>query len=490
LAPEPRAGDLSSCDVAVVGGGAAGLHVALEVAEAGGRVTVVSRTPLTGSASFRAQGGLAAAIAPGDTIAKHEEDTIAAGRGLCDPEVVRVLVTEAPAAVEALIARGVEFDLDPGGELSLGLEGGHSERRIVHAGGAETGRAITSRLAQLVAEHPGIEVLEGASAQALWTADGACVGVVTDRGPLRATATVLATGGGAALWKRTTNPRGAIGAGSVLASAAGAELADLELCQFHPTALALPGSELDGWLITEAVRGEGALILDASGERFTDELAPRDAVSAAILDRMESDGAPHVQLDLRPIPLDHFPTIVRTLASAGLDPAAGPVPVAPASHYLIGGVRTDIDCRSSVPGLLAVGEAACTGLHGANRLASNSLSECFVFGSRAARAALEPGAADASPALPDPGGWRFTGPTSATRAAVWELAGPARDAARLTRLTEDDYPLARMIAASALAREESRGVHRRSDFPLTQAELDLHHVVVEPDGSTRLERWG
>lgn len=489
LQPEPTTAGPSPCDVAVVGGGAAGLHVALKAAEAGGHVTVVSRTPLTGSASFRAQGGLAAAIAPGDSIAKHAEDTYKAGRGLCRTEAVEVLVAEAPAAVEELIERGVEFDLDPDGSLSLGLEGGHSERRIVHAGGAETGRAITSRLAQLVAEHPGIEVLEGASAQALWTADGTCVGVVTDRGPLRAGATVLATGGGAALWRRTTNPRGAIGAGSVLASAAGADLADLELCQFHPTALALPGHELDGWLITEAVRGEGALLYDASGERFTDELAPRDAVSAAILDRMAADGSPFVSLDLRPIPLDHFPTITRTLGEAGFDPAAGPIPVAPASHYLIGGVLTDVRCRSSVPGLLAVGEAACTGLHGANRLASNSLSECFVFGSRAATAALEEPGAVADPAPPDADGWRFTGPTSATRDAVWDLAGPLRNAGSLRTLEEDPYPLARMIAASALTREESRGVHRRSDHPETHADLEHHHVVVSADGSASFKRW-
>ena len=489
LAADPTSGRPPACDIAVVGGGAAGLHVALEAADAGGRVTVVSRTPLTGSASFRAQGGLAAAIGPGDTVDKHAADTLEAGRGLCEPAVVEVLVREAPAAVENLMKRGVEFDLEPDGELALGLEGGHSERRIVHAGGAETGRAITSRLAELVAAHPGIDVLEGASAQALWTSGGTCVGVITDRGPLRAGGTVLATGGGAALWRRTTNPRGAIGAGSVLAAAAGAELADLELCQFHPTALALPGSDLDGWLITEAVRGEGALLLDAAGERFTDELSPRDAVAAAILDRMAADGAPFVSLDLRPVPLERFPTITRTLASVGLGPAAGPVPVAPASHYLIGGVRTDLHCRSSVPGLLAVGEAACTGLHGANRLASNSLSECFVFGSRAAVAALEGDTGGQDPFPPGEDGWRFTGPTTATREAVWELAGPLRDAATLRRLLEDPYPLARLIATSALKREESRGVHRRSDFPATETSLDLHHVVIDGTGEPRLERW-
>ena len=480
-------GSNGTADVAVVGGGAAGLHVALEAAEAGGSVVVISRKPLTETASFRAQGGLAAAIAPDDSPARHAEDTLNAGRGLCFPAAVEVLVEESPAAVEALMRRGVEFDLDTGGELALGLEGGHSARRIVHAGGAETGRALTSRLAELVAGHERIEVLEDASALALWSEGRRCHGVLTDRGPIGALATVLATGGGAALWERSTNPRGAIGAGTILAHGAGAELADLELCQFHPTALALPGQRHDGWLITEAVRGEGALLLDADGRRFTDELAPRDQVTAAIIDRMAADGTAAVSLDLRPVPLDRFPTITRTLGSLGIDPGREPVPVAPAAHYLIGGVRTDLDGRTTLPGLLAVGEAACTGLHGANRLASNSLSECFVFGSRAAGAALA-GGDDPSPPDPDPQP-TFPAPTDATRRAVWELAGPVRDPARLARLGEDPYPLARMIAAAALVRTESRGVHRRSDRPLVDPDLDLRHSVVAADGTLRLERW-
>ncbi len=480
-------GPNGTADVAVVGGGAAGLHVALEAAEAGGSVVVISRKPLTETASFRAQGGLAAAIAPDDSPARHAEDTLNAGRGLCFPAAVEVLVEESPAAVEALMRRGVEFDLDTGGELALGLEGGHSARRIVHAGGAETGRALTSRLAELVAGHERIEVLEDASALALWSEGRRCHGVLTDRGPIGALATVLATGGGAALWERSTNPRGAIGAGTILAHGAGAELADLELCQFHPTALALPGQRHDGWLITEAVRGEGALLLDADGRRFTDELAPRDQVTAAIIDRMAADGTAAVSLDLRPVPLDRFPTITRTLGSLGIDPGREPVPVAPAAHYLIGGVRTDLDGRTTLPGLLAVGEAACTGLHGANRLASNSLSECFVFGSRAAGAALA-GGDDPSPPDPDPQP-TFPAPTDATRRAVWELAGPVRDPARLARLGEDPYPLARMIAAAALVRTESRGVHRRSDRPLVDPDLDLRHSVVAADGTLRLERW-
>jgi L-aspartate oxidase len=382
----------------------------------------------------------------------------------------------------------VDFDLNADGELSLGLEGGHSARRIVHAGGAETGRALTSRLSELTERHERIEVFEGASALALWSDGDRCHGVLTDGGPVPAAATILATGGGAALWERTTNPRGAIGAGAILAHAAGADLADLELCQFHPTAVSLPGEPLDGWLITEAVRGEGALLLGADGERFTDELAPRDQVTAAILDRMAADGTTSVALDLRPVSMERFPTIARTLQALGIDPGADPVPVAPAAHYLIGGVHTDLDGRSSLPGLLAVGEAACTGLHGANRLASNSLSECFVFGTRAAAAALSGPGVHPSPPPPAPD-TAFPAPAEETRTAVWELAGPLRDPESLERLLGDPYPLARLIAASALARPESRGVHRRTDRPLVDPSLDLRHTVVGSDEEVRIDRW-
>jgi L-aspartate oxidase len=471
----------------VIGGGAAGLHVCLEAAHHGAHVVLISRKPLVESASFRAQGGLAAAIAPDDSPARHAADTYDAGRGLSEPGAVSALVAAAPAAVEQLVERGVNFDRDPDGQLALGLEGGHSARRIVHAGGAETGRELTSRLASLVAADERITVLEGASALSLWADGASCWGVVTDRGRTRAGATVLATGGGAALWERTTNPWGAIGAGAVLAQAAGADLADLELCQFHPTAVALDGSELDGWLITEAVRGEGAVLLDAAGRRFTDELAPRDQVSAAILDRMAVDGGGSVALDLSGVDLDRFGAIVTRLRAAGIDPYREPVPVAPAAHYLIGGVRTDLEGRTSVERLFAVGECACTGLHGANRLASNSLSECFVFGTRAARSAASPGP-ELGPA-PDPGPWRFAPPTAATRRAVWDLAGPIRAAPGLERLAADPYPLARAIAVSALAREESRGAHRRSDRPERDARLDGVHVIAGADGVTRLERW-
>ena len=473
-------------DVAVVGGGAAGLWTALRATEHGGRVCLVSRTPLSQSASFWAQGGLAAALEPGDSPASHAADTIAAGRGLCRTAAVRVLAEESPAVVRDLIARGLTFDLDHEGRLALGLEGGHAYRRIVHAGGSQTGHEITGKLAAMVAAAERIEVLEQTSALALWSDGERCHGVLTDNGPIAAAATVLSTGGAAALWRRTTNPRGAIGAGPVLAHAAGADLADLEFCQFHPTALALPGSRFDGTLITEAIRGEGALLLDAGGERFTDELAPRDAVTAAILDRMREEGSATVALDLREIDPARFPNIFASLAEAGLDPGAKPVPVAPAAHYTMGGVAVDLDGRSSLPGLYAVGECSCTGLHGANRLASNSLSECFVFGARAAAAAVAEGLATSRPPLPE---WRFGPPTETTRDAVWRLAGPLRDPAELTELCDDPYPLAAALAASALERSESRGGHLRRDLPEPNPRLDGVHLVVGADGSVRRERW-
>jgi L-aspartate oxidase len=475
-----------ACDVAVIGGGAAGLHVALEAAEAGAAVVLVARKPLAESSSFWAQGGLAAALAPDDSPERHAADTLAAGRGLCRTSAVEVLTREAPASVEQLMSRGVRFDTEPDGELALGLEGGHSARRIVHAGGSETGRAITSRLAELVAAEPNVAVLEGVSAVALWSDGERCCGVLTDGGPVIAAATVMTTGGGAALWSRTTNPRGAIGAGLVLASAAGADLADLELCQFHPTALALPGTRYDGSLITEAVRGEGAKLLDAAGRRFTDELAPRDQVTAAILDHMHAERSECVWLDLRGLDPERFPNVFKTCGEAGLEPTSQPVPVSPAAHYLIGGIASDLDGRTSLRGLLAVGECSCTGLHGANRLASNSLSECFVFGSRAARAALQAPAVAEPTAVPE---WRFAAPTDETRAAVWTNAGPERDPELLQGLLGDPYPLAAMIAASALDRPESRGAHRRIDHPLPDPALDGIHLVVASSGAITPDRW-
>jgi L-aspartate oxidase len=473
-------------DVAVVGGGAAGLWSALRAAELGARVCLISRTPLSESASFWAQGGLAAALEPDDSPDLHAADTIAAGRGLCRTSAVRALVEAAPAVVRDLIARGVVFDLDHEGRLALGLEGGHTHRRIVHSGGSQTGHEITSKLAAMVAAQARIEVIERTSAVALWSDGECCHGVVTNEGLVGAPATILATGGAAALWRRTTNPRGAIGAGPVLASLAGADLADLEFCQFHPTALAIPGTPHDGVLITEAIRGEGAKLLDADGERFTDELAPRDAVTAAILEKMRVAGTPSVDLDLREIDPARFPNVFASLAKAGLDPQSQPVPVAPAAHYTMGGIAVDIDGRSSLSGLYAVGECSCTGLHGANRLASNSLSECFVFGERAAKAAL---GEEAAAARPEPPEWRFDPPTEETRDAVWRYAGPMRNPDDLARLISNPYPLARAIGASALDRRESRGGHLRRDSPDLDHSLDGIHVVVHADGGVTEEDW-
>jgi L-aspartate oxidase len=472
-------------DVVVVGGGAAGLYSALTAADAGARVAMVSRKPLSESSSFWAQGGLAAAIGPDDSPEQHVEDTIAAGRGASRRSAAELLAREAPGVVWELQRRGIHFDLLPDESLSLALEGGHSRRRVVHAGGAATGRRITERLAQLAAQDDRIKVVEKTSAVALWSDGNRCHGVITDAGAMQAPATILATGGAAALWARTTNPWGAIGAGPVMANAAGADLADLEFCQFHPTALSAPGTEADGLLVTEAVRGEGAKLLGADGERFTDELAPRDAVTLAVLDQMKRDGTQHVLLDMRELSEARFPSVFAALRDAGYDPRREPIPVSPASHYVMGGIATDLEGRSSLPGLFAVGECACTGLHGANRLASNSLTECFVLGARAAKTASE----EADPgSAPDPPGWRFQPPTVATREAVWELAGPLRRAEELEQLLPNSYPLAWLIARFALGRQESRGSHRRLEFPELDPALDGRHQVCTGE-NLRWETW-
>ncbi len=479
--------DRTDADLAVVGAGAAGLYAALTGARTGAKVALVSATPLARTASYWAQGGLAAALAVDDSPDLHREDTEHAGRALVRASAAAVLCREAPRTVSALERLGVHFDADRHGNLALGLEGGHSRRRVVHAGGSATGRRVVRQLSAVVVETPGVTVIEGARAAKLWTRDGRCSGVVCEDGrAIHARAVILATGGSAALWQRTTNPPGSLGIGLLLAREAGAALADLELMQFHPTAvIGIKGRE--GFLITEAIRGEGATLLDQDGERFVEELAPRDEVARAIWSTMSATGAASVDLDMRAIDPALFPNVVGALREAGLDPTRELVPVAPAAHYGMGGIVADLDGATTVPGLYAVGESACTGLHGANRLASNSLSECFVFGARASFAALsepttEAGEPPAAPALELP--------SRETRAALWRHAGLVRDAEGLTTLAKDPHPLARLIARHALLRTETRGAHRRADFPETDPALDLHHSVTRGGADKpAFERW-
>jgi L-aspartate oxidase len=477
-----------SCDVAVVGAGGAGLFAALRAAGASASVVLVSATPLAQTASYWAQGGIAAAMSVEDSMQRHLADTEAAGRGLVRRGAAQVLVEEAPARVRDLERLGVRFDADRQGHLALGLEGGHSLRRVVHAGGSATGRRIVRQLSALAVDERRILVLEGARAASAWMRDGRCEGVVLDNGgAIRARATILATGGAAALWSRTTNPPGSLGIGMSLAHAAGAELADLEFLQFHPTAvIGVAGRE--GFLVTEAIRGEGATLHGPDGERFVEELAPRDEVARAIANLLAQTGATSVGLDMRHVDPTRFPNVVSSLQEAGVDPTTELIPVAPASHYMMGGIVSDLEGRSTVPGLYAIGETACTGLHGANRLASNSLSECFVWGARAAAAALEEPEPPAG-AGPPPEAAPLARPTRATQEALWRDAGIVRTRERLERLLDDPHPLARLIAAGALRREESRGAHQRADFPDLDPALDHLHAVIGADEEPRLEHW-
>ena len=494
-------------DVCVVGAGAAGLYAALCAARAGARVTLVSAMPLAGSSSYWAQGGLAAALSEDDSPELHLADTVKAGRGMVRLSAARILCDEAPRAVEDLQSLGVRFDADRRGRLALGLEGGHSARRIVHAGGAATGRRLIRQLSALVAEDQRIDVWEDRRVTAMLTDGERAAGVrLHDGSAIASTAVILATGGAAAMWARTTNPSGATGGGLLLANQAGAALADLDMMQFHPTEVAaqpdgsgaaqngaagrrargVPAGA-DGFLVTEAVRGEGARLLDSSGDRFVDELAPRDEVARAIQRRMLDTGAASVDLDMREVDPALFPNVVSALRLAGIDPERELVPVAPAAHYMMGGIATDLNGRATLPALYAVGECSCTGLHGANRLASNSLTECFVFGSRAALAA----AAEPGPGRPASSDHASKPPplSENSRSALWRYAGIERDREGLDQLRTDAHPLVRLIGSSALAREESRGAHRRTDYPGLDPALDDQHVTVQDESEPVFERW-
>ncbi len=473
------------CDLVVIGAGAAGLYCALKATELGASVTVISATPLAQTASYWAQGGLAAALADDDSPQLHLDDTERAGRDLVSRSAAETLVNEAPAMVADLQRLRMQFDVDHDGRLALALEGGHSRRRIVHAGGSSTGRRLSRQLSAALVREPRVTVLEGARASNLWVESCRVVGVVCEDGrAVTARATVIATGGAAALWSRTTNPPGSIGSGIMLARNAGAAVADLEFVQFHPTAIrGVPGRE--GFLITEAIRGEGATLLGPDGERFVDELAPRDEVARAIWTVIKQRGVDSVALDMRSVDLGRFPNIDEALRLSGIDPRRDCVPVAPAAHYLMGGVVSDLHGATNVEGLYVIGESACTGLHGANRLASNSLSECIVFGGRAAAAALDQPAVKAGPP-PPPLAPQL--PSRATREAMWQGAGLVRSRESLEQLLDDPYPLAALIARCALAREESRGAHYRSDFSSQNSDLDLMHAVITDD-QPAFQRW-
>ncbi|HLI74497.1 MAG TPA: FAD-binding protein [Acidimicrobiales bacterium] len=495
--PEERAGEMR-LDVLVLGSGVAGLSAVVRLAEGGRRrVGVLTKADLAQSATRWAQGGIAAAVGGDEDSADlHGADTLAAGAGLCDVDAVRVLVDEGPGRVSELIALGAEFDREASGGLALAREGGHSTARVLHAGGAATGREVERALVAAV-RATAAAVLEGWFALDLVVEGGRCVGVVAldpggERRHLHADHVVLATGGAGQLFAVTTNPTGATGDGVALALRAHVPVADVEFFQFHPTALHHPAMPRP--LLSEALRGHGALLRDAHGDRFTDELAPRDVVSRAMADRMASEGVDHLWLDATGLEAfdERFPTLAASLHAVGLDPAVDWLPIAPAAHYVSGGVVTDLDGASALPGLWVAGEAACTGVHGANRLASNSLLEGMVFGARAAEAIAAgrhgPTSTGAMRALlPGSGSGPVTGPgddacasahevgvvdVGALPAAPWVTSDRERRAP--VELDRTDAPKLRDRLQRAMT--EGAGV-LRSPASLARAAAELHAVA-------------
>jgi L-aspartate oxidase len=500
----------------IIGSGIAGLYVALRARELGLRPTIVTKARLEESNTRYAQGGIAAAIGPGDSPHAHFEDTVAAGDGLVDTGAARVLTSEAPARIADLVRLGVPFDTVEG-RISLGREAAHSKNRTLHAGGDATGHSIEEALKRQVLLG-GIEVRErtvlrglrpgsrDGPVAVLSSADGRDIEYSTPA-PV-----VLATGGAGSLYRQSSNPSIATGEGVAIAFRAGALLTDMEFIQFHPTAFAREGAPR--FLITEALRGEGAVLRNEAGERFLlkahkdAELAPRDIVSRAIEQEIVRSGHPYVFLDATALPRDllfaRFPSVCHFLATYGLDPSRDRIPVAPVAHYMIGGVTTDLEGRSTLPGLYAAGEVAATGVHGANRLAGNSLLEGLVFGERVARQLLHPAAG--GPKTPKrvveialPTGIGRTGESEEfeeVRNRLWDDVGIVRNGDGLAETVERFERLVRttlapradtppgpvanaaltglLIARAALTRTESRGCHYRSDWPKSRAPWALH----------------
>jgi len=534
----PAPGWTTSADVVVIGSGIAGLTAALRLRDRVDKVLVVTKDVLNAGSTQWAQGGIAAALGPEDTPDEHEVDTLVAGAGACDPEAVRVLVTEGPEAVHELIALGTKFDHDPDGVLSLTREGGHHRDRIAHAGGDATGAEIQRALIAAVERAPEIEVIQHALAVDLLLADpdegdGGVAGVTLHVlgegqrdgvGAVLCRAVVLACGGLGQVFSQTTNPAVSTGDGMALALRAGATLRDLEFVQFHPTVMYLgPDSIGQQPLISEAVRGEGAFLVDAlpeeGGTRFMlgqhelADLAPRDVVAKAITRRMNETGRPHMWLDARHLGAEfwerRFPTILATARQHGVDPVTELIPVAPACHYASGGVATDLFGRSDLPGLYATGEVACSGVHGANRLASNSLLEGLVFSRRIAdvlpgelRPWQEPAPDRRTAGLVSGSVRRDLQDVMTSRVGVLRSAeGLAEAGAMLDKLgdtTTDDadqqswettnlLTVSAALAAAAELREETRGSHWREDFPERDDARFAGHVdVVMADGETTI----